>query len=332
MNELNRRTVLKGAAVASAATALGPLVAPSAQAAAPPAGKQAPGWYRYKVGSIEVTVVTDGANTFKFSDGHLTNKTRGDMNGALEAAYYPKDQLTTPYNPVVVNTGGKLIVIDTGTGEANYERTKGVVGQFQTNLKAAGIDRNAVDMVVISHFHGDHINGLITPDKKPAYPNAEILVPAGDWKFFMDDGEMSRASGERMTTVFKGARNVFDTIGRKVTPYEPDKEIVPGITSVATFGHTPGHTSHIISSGNSKVFVQGDVTHVPFVHVRNPGWHAMYDQDGAMAEATRRKVYDMLAAEKMMVQGFHYPFPSLAYIEKSGTGYREVTVPWSPTI
>ena len=223
-------------------------------------------------------------------------------------------------------------MIDTGTGEANYERSKGVVGQFQTNLKAAGIDRNAVDMVVISHFHGDHINGLITPDNKPAYPNAEILVPAGDWKFFMDDGEMSRASGERMTTVFKGARNVFDTIGRKVTPYEPDKEIVPGITSVATFGHTPGHTSHIISSGNSKVFVQGDVTHVPFVHVRNPGWHAMYDQDGAMAEATRRKVYDMLAAEKMMVQGFHYPFPSLAYIEKSGTGYREVMVPWSPTI
>ena len=148
----------------------------------------------------------------------------------------------------------------------------------------------------------------------------------------MDDGEMSRASGDRMKTVFKGARAVFDAIGRKVTPYEPGKEIAPGITSVATFGHTPGHTSHIISSGNSKVFVQGDVTHVPFVHVRNPGWHAFFDQDGAMAEATRRKVYDMLAAEKMMVQGFHYPFPSLAYIEKTGTGYREVMVPWSPTI
>jgi glyoxylase-like metal-dependent hydrolase (beta-lactamase superfamily II) len=332
MTELNRRHVLMGAAAASAATALTPLANAPAIAAAPPVGKQAPGFYRYKVGSIEVTVVTDGSNTFKFTDGHLTNKTRADLNGALEAAHYPKDLMTTPYNPIVVNTSGKLVVIDTGTGEANYERTKGVVGQVQTNLKAAGIDRNAVDMVVISHFHGDHINGLITPDKKRAYPNAEILVPAAEWKFFMDDGEMSRAKGDRMTAVFKGARNVFDALERKVTPYEPGKEIAPGITSVETYGHSAGHTSHIIASGNSKVFVQGDVTHVPFVHVRNPGWHVFYDQDAAKAEATRRKIYDMLAAEKMLLQGFHYPFPSLAYIEKTGTGYREVPVPWSPTI
>jgi glyoxylase-like metal-dependent hydrolase (beta-lactamase superfamily II) len=132
--------------------------------------------------------------------------------------------------------------------------------------------------------------------------------------------------------VFKNLRRVFDSIGRKVTPYEPGKEIAPGITSVATPGHTPGHSAHILASGNSKVFVQGDVTHVPFLFVRNPGWHAFYDQDPAMAEATRRKVYDMLVAEKMPVQGFHYPFPSLAYVEKSGNGYREVPVPWNPTI
>ena len=121
-----------------------------------------------------------------------------------------------------------------------------------------------------------------------------------------------------MKAVFKNVRRVFDAIGRKVTPYEPDKEIVPGITSVATPGHTPGHNSHIIASGSSKVYVQGDVTHVPFLFVRHPDWHAFYDQDGAMAEATRRKVYDMLVAEKMLVQGFHYPFPSLAHVEKSG--------------
>src|SRR5262249_8145949 len=161
-----------------AATALTPLAGSPSHAAAPPLGKQAPGWYRYKVGSIEITVVTDGSNTFKFADGHLTNRTRDDLNAALEAAHYPKDLVTTPYNPIAVNTSGKLVVIDTGTGEAAYERSKGVTGQFQTNLKAAGIDRNQVDMVVISHFHGDHINGLITPDKKLAYPNAEVLVPA----------------------------------------------------------------------------------------------------------------------------------------------------------
>jgi glyoxylase-like metal-dependent hydrolase (beta-lactamase superfamily II) len=329
MTELTRRNMLTAAGSAALLASLPPS---AARAAAPPVGKQVSSWYRYKVGSIEVTVVTDGSNTFKFTDGHLTNKTRADLNSALEAAHYPKDLMTTPYNPIVVNTSGKLVVIDTGTGEAAYERSKGVTGQFQTNLKAAGIDRNAVDMVIISHFHGDHINGLITPDKKLAYPNAEVLVPAGDWKFFMDDGEMSRATSDRMKSVFAGARNVFDAIGRKVTPYEPGKELAPGITSVATYGHTPGHSSHIIASGNSKVFVQADVTHVPFVHVRNPGWHALYDQDGPMAEATRRKVYDMLVAEKMLLQGFHYPFPSLAHIEKSGDGYREIMVPWNPTM
>jgi glyoxylase-like metal-dependent hydrolase (beta-lactamase superfamily II) len=330
MTQLTRRHLLTTVAGLGAAAMLGPIN--TAHAAAPPVGKQAPGWYRYKVGTIEVTVVTDGANTFKFTDGHLTNKTRDDLNRALEAAYYPKDLMTTPYNPIVVNTAGKLVVIDTGTGEAAYERSKGVTGQFQTNLKAAGIDRNAVDMVVISHFHGDHINGLITPDKKPAYPNAEILVPAGDWKFFMDDGEMSRAPNDRMKAVFAGARAVFDAIGRKVTPYDPGKEIAPGITAVATHGHTPGHCSHVIASGTAKVYVQADVTHVPWVNARNPGWHVFYDQDAAMAEATRRKVYDMLVAERMMVQGFHYPFPSLAHVEKSGDGYREVMVPWSSTI
>jgi glyoxylase-like metal-dependent hydrolase (beta-lactamase superfamily II) len=330
MREPTRRTVLSGAAAAT----LAPLAVPSAAiAAAPPTQKQAPGWYRYKVGSFEITVVTDGANKFKFEDNHVTNKKRDEVNAALAAAYYEKDMMTTPYNPVVVNTGAKLVVIDTGTSEANFERSKGAAGQFQRNLAAAGIDRNAVDTVIISHYHGDHINGLLKPDKSLAFPNAEILVPAAEHKFFMDDGEMSRAPKGRMEGVFKGVRAVMtDDVLKRVKTYEPDKEIVTGITSVATNGHSWGHNSHVVASGSSKVFVQGDVTHVPFLFVRHPDWHVFYDQDPAMAEATRRRIYDMLVAEKMLVQGFHYPFPSLAYVEKSGTGYREIPVPWDPTI
>jgi glyoxylase-like metal-dependent hydrolase (beta-lactamase superfamily II) len=108
--------------------------------------------------------------------------------------------------------------------------------------------------------------------------------------------------------------------------------VVPGITAVATPGHTPGHNSHIVASGNDKVYIQADVTHVPFLFARHPDWHAFYDQDGALAEQTRRKVYDMLVAEKLMVQGFHYPFPSLAYVEKAGDGYRDTPAPWNPSI
>ena len=331
MTTLTRRRLLAGAA---AATAFAPLANPMpARAAAPPAGTQAAGWYRYKVGSFEITVVTDGANKFKFNDDHVTNKKREEVNAALAAAYYEKDVMTTPYNPVAVNTGSKLVVIDTGTSEANFERSKGTAGQFQRNLAASGIDRNAVDTVIISHYHGDHINGLLRPDKSLAFPNAEILVPAAEHKFFMDDGEMSRAPKGRMETVFKNVRQVMTgDVLKRLRTYEEGKEVVPGITAVGTHGHSAGHNSHIVASGSSKVYVQADVTHVPFLFARNPGWHAMYDQDPAMAEATRRKVYDMLVAEKMLVQGFHYPFPSLAHVEKSGTGYREIPVPWNPTI
>jgi glyoxylase-like metal-dependent hydrolase (beta-lactamase superfamily II) len=176
MTELTRRRLLAGAVAATAAGAAPMGAISPTGAAAPPAGTQAPGWYRYKVGSIEVTVVTDGANKFKFADDHVTNKKRDEINAALEAAYYEKDMMTTPYNPVVVNSGSKLVVIDTGTSEANFERSKGTAGQFQRNLAAAGIDRNAVDAVIISHYHGDHINGLLKPDNSLAYPNAEILV------------------------------------------------------------------------------------------------------------------------------------------------------------
>jgi len=332
MHGISRRHIVAGAAAATAGTVFAPRAMSPAMAAAPAAGKQAPGYYRYKVGSIEVTVVTDGVNRFKFADDHVTNRSRSEVNAALAAAYLEQDFMTTPYNPVVVNTGAKLVVIDTGTSEANFERSKGAAGQFQANLKAAGIDRNAVDTVVISHFHGDHINGLLAPDNRLAFPNAEILVPAGEWKYFMDDGEMSRAPAGRMQEVFKNLRRVFDALGRKVTPYEAGKEVAPGITAVATPGHTPGHMSHIVASGSDKVYVQADVTHVPWLFARHPDWHAFYDQDGKLAEETRRKVYDMLVADRMMVQGFHYAFPCLAYVEKTATGYREIAVPWSPVI
>jgi glyoxylase-like metal-dependent hydrolase (beta-lactamase superfamily II) len=328
MIELSRRSLLTGtAAVTAAATA------PSlpVHAAAPPVGKQAPGFYRYKVGDIEVTVVTDGATRFRFPDGFVANKNRDEVNAAWTAMFQEKDQMLIPYSPIAVNTGSKLVVIDTGTSEANFERSKGAAGQFHSNLVASGINPDQVDTVVISHFHGDHINGLLGKDDKPKFTKAEILVPAAEWKYFMDDAEMGKQTTDRMKGVFAGARKVFDALGRKVTPYEANKEVAPGITSVATHGHTPGHMSFVIASGNNKVFVQSDVTNNP-LFVRNPDFHLMFDQDAKMAEETRRKVYDMLAAEKMMVQGFHYPFPALAYIEKSGSGYREIPVPWSPTI
>jgi glyoxylase-like metal-dependent hydrolase (beta-lactamase superfamily II) len=333
MTELTRRSLLTAAAAAAAAAATPLASGREARAAAPLAGTQAPGWYRYKVGDFEITVVADGVNRFKLPDNIVTNVGKDEVSAALAAMHIEPGMFVTPYNPIVVNTGQKLVVIDTGTGQAALAESKGMTGQFLANLAASGIDPNAVDTVIISHYHGDHVNGLLKADGSLAFPNAEILVPASEHQFWMDDGEMSRAPKGRMEGLFKNNRRVFaGEVMKRLRTYEEGKEVVPGITSVGTHGHSAGHNSHIVASGSSKVYVQADVTHVPFLFARNPGWHAFYDQDPAMAEATRRKVYDMLAAEKMLVQGFHYPFPSLGYVEKSGSGYREMPVIWNPTI
>ena len=332
MMNLTRRSVLTGA-VATGATALAPFAPTPARAAAPLADKQAAGFYRYKVGSFEVTVVTDGANRMQLPADLVSNATKDQVNAQLAAAYMDKDVFVGPYNPIVVNTGSKLVLIDTGTGEAAFNQSKGATGQLLANMAAAGIDTKAIDAVIISHYHGDHVNGLLRADNSLAFPNAEILVPAQEHKFWMDDGERSRAPKGRMEGLFTNNRRVFSgEVMKRLRTYESDKEVVPGITAVATPGHSWAHTSHLVASGSAKVFVQADVTHVPFLFARNPGWHAFYDQDGAQAETTRRRIYDMLSAERMLVQGFHYPFPSLAHVEKSGSGYREIPVPWSSTI
>jgi glyoxylase-like metal-dependent hydrolase (beta-lactamase superfamily II) len=135
-----------------------------------------------------------------------------------------------------------------------------------------------------------------------------------------------------MEDMFKNNRRVFDALGRKVTPYEWNKEVVPGLTAIPTIGHTPGHTSYVLASGNGKVYIQSDVTNHPDLFVRHPNWHANFDQDPVQAEATRRKVYDMIVAEKLLVQAFHYPFPGLAHVEKDGSGYRPVPVAWNPVL
>ena len=180
MTDFTRRQAFAVAAGAAAATFS---LDNPVRAAVPPSGKQAAGWYRYKIGTIEVTVATDGVARFKMAEDHVINIKKDAVNAALAEVFMEKDMMTTPYNPVAINTGGKVAVIDTGTGEANYNNSKGVGGQFLTNLAAAGIERAAVDTVIISHYHGDHINGLLMADGSLTYPNAEILVPAVEHKY-----------------------------------------------------------------------------------------------------------------------------------------------------
>jgi hypothetical protein len=186
MIELSRRHLLAGAA-AGAATALTPLGLSTAGAAVPPAGGQAPGFYRYKVGSYECTSINDGARSFPLPDTFVTNVPKDKALAAAEAAYMPKGMVTVPFNPQLINTGSKLILIDSGNGIANFEPTKGAVGRTLQNLAAAGVDPKSIDVVLLSHLHPDHTNGIRAADGSMAFPNAEIMAPAVDWAFWTSD-------------------------------------------------------------------------------------------------------------------------------------------------
>jgi glyoxylase-like metal-dependent hydrolase (beta-lactamase superfamily II) len=333
MIDLDRRQVLTAAAATGAAAALWPLGLSRATAAVPTSGAQAPGFYRYKVGDYECTSINDGARTFPMPDKFVTNAAKEEALAAADAAYMPKGMVTVPFNPQLINTGSKLVLIDCGNGVANLGPSKGAVGRTLQNLAAAGVDPKNIDIVLMSHLHPDHTNGIRAADGSMAFPNAEIMVPAKDWEFWMSEDNANKAqSNEMMKNYFANVKKIYAGIESKVTKYEWGKEVAPGITSIATPGHTPGHTSFAVASGGSKVLIQSDVTNIPELFLRHPDWHAVFDIEPDLAQTTRHKFYDMAAAEKATVVGFHFTFPSIGHVEKDGTGYRLIPVSWNPTI
>jgi glyoxylase-like metal-dependent hydrolase (beta-lactamase superfamily II) len=333
MRDLSRRHLLASVAAAGAATALTPLGALTARAAVPPAATQAPGFYRYKVGTIECTSINDGARSFPLPDTFVKNVPKEQVLAAAEAAYMPKGMVTVPFNPQLINTGSKLVLIDCGNGIANFEPSMGAVGRTMQNLAAAGVDPKSIDVVLMSHLHPDHTNGIRAADGSMAFPNAEIMVPAKDWEFWMSDENAAKAqSSEMMKNYFANVKKVYAGIESKVTKYDWGKEVAPGITSVATPGHTPGHTAFAVASGGSTIMIQSDVSNIPELFLRNPDWHVAFDVDPVVAQETRHKFYDMAAAEKATVVGFHFTFPSIGHVEKDGANYRLIPSAWNPTL
>ena len=324
MTALTRRTLLESAALAAASTAL-PV---AAYAAAPPAGKQAPAFYRYKVGTFELTAIHDGIWIRDIDRNFIKNASPPAVEKAMADAKMAPGKLPIPFTALVVNTGSKLVLIDTATGG----QLAATAGAFGANLAAAGIDPKQIDTILISHFHPDHINGIKTKDNAIVFPNADIKVPAAEWAYWMDDANMAKAP-EAARPAWLNVRRIFGDIAAKVEKFEPNKEVAPGITSIAAPGHTPGHTVFAVASGNQSMLVLGDTTNNPLLFVRNPDWHAAFDTDGPLAAETRKKLLERAAVDKMLVQGYHFPFPASGHIIQTGAhNYDLVPVMWQPAL
>ena len=318
--KISRRSLLAGSALAAAA------MPAAALAKAPPAGKQAAGVYRYKLGDFEMTALYDGVWNRPIDDKFVRNVAFAEVQKVLSASFLPTDKLPIPFTALLVNTGARLVLLDAGTGGQILGATAGSITE---NLAAAGIAPAAIDAVVISHFHPDHINGIKTKDDALVFPNAEILVPAPEWSYWMDDAKLSTAP-EGLKGYFLNVRRVFKNV--KVQQYEPGKEVASGVASIAAYGHTPGHTAFAVASGSASMLVLSDITNHPWLFLRNPEWQPSFDMDGAMAVDARRRLLDRAAADKMLVQGYHFPFPASGHVTKSGANYDLVPVMWQPAI
>ena len=321
MSVVTRRNLLGGAAVAFAARPV------CARAEGPAANAAAPGIYRYKIGSYELTALYDGIWYRPINAEFIRNAPFAEVERALDAAFMPHDKLATPFTTLIVNTGKRLILLDTGTGG----QIAASAGALQANLAAAGIDPKAVDTIVISHFHPDHINGIKDKDNALIFPRAELMVPAPEWAYWMDEGNLNAAPAD-LKPVFLNQRRIFADIAKQVTQFAPGKEVAPGITTIPAAGHTPGHTVFAIHSGDQSLLVLSDTAQHPAVFARHPDWQASFDIDGAAAVATRKKLFDRAAADRMLVTGYHFPFPACGHLIKTASGYEHVPVEWQTTL
>ena len=292
----------------------------AAQAGAPQVKTQAPGFYRMMLGDFEVTALFDGTIDLE-PKKLLTNTTQAQVGKLLDRSF-EKDLVPTSVNAYLVNTGSKLVLIDTGAGSL-FGPT---LGNLRNNLLAAGYKPEQVDDVLITHMHGDHVGGLIV-DGKLAFPNATVHAGQEDADFWLSKANLEKASAE-MKGYFQGAMasmNPYVDAG-KFKPLKGGTELVPGVKAVPAHGHTPGHNTYVLESKGQKLVLWGDLMHVAAVQFAQPQVTISFDVDSKPAAVERKKAYADAAQGRYLVGSAHLPFPGLGHVRAEGKSYVWVPV------
>lgn len=290
----------------------------AATAAAPQLKTSPPGVYRMMLGDFEVTALSDGTVELPFLQ--ILQRIAKAKAESMLARQFLKDPVQTSVNVFLINTGDKLVLVDTGAGTF-FGPT---LGRMLTALKAAGYQPEQVDEIYISHMHGDHIGGLLA-DGKAAFPNAVVRAEKADGEFWLSQAKMEAAPKDDQDT-FKGAMAAINPYAatNRFKPYEGDTVLVPGIRAVVTRGHTPGHAMYVIESKGQKLVLWGDLMHQAAVQFLDPSVTVVFDSDQSKAAQQRRQAYQAAAKEGHWVGASHLPFPGIGHLRAEGKGYAYV--------
>jgi glyoxylase-like metal-dependent hydrolase (beta-lactamase superfamily II) len=285
------------------------------------APQQAPGIYHRQVGDILVTAIHDG-----YQDAPLATVAgigEEDAAAMLRAAFRPVPR-RTQVQTFLIRSGDRIALVDTGCGPLRPS-----TGRVLANLAAAGVEPAQVDTLLMTHLHPDHAGGLVDAAGAALFPNAVLKLHADELAYWHDDAALARfAVPDRAQAMAATARKGLAGYRDRIETYTGG-EVLRGVTAMPFPGHTPGHSGMMVASGEDALLIWADIVHVPELQVPRPEIGMMFDVDRAAAEATRRRVFDLVATDRLAFAGMHLHFPAFAHLARHGDGYALVPDAWS---
>jgi glyoxylase-like metal-dependent hydrolase (beta-lactamase superfamily II) len=319
---LSRRQALLGSALSLGAAGLGALGAGTlgaapAYAKAPLAKSQTPYFYRFGLGKFQVTMVSDGPLDLGPPGDAFLGLTKEEITAQLTNNFLPTNTVVLEQNSPVVNTGSHLVLFDTGMGTQKMFGT--TTGQLIKNLQVAGINPASIDAVVCSHAHIDHIGGLVDARNRRLFPNAKVYISEADFNFWTEEAKLK---DEKIKAFVEHARKNLLPYRDRIVFIKDNQEFIPGITAMAAPGHTVGHMVFMIQSEGKQAAFIGDLTHHPVLLMEKPRTEFAYDTDPKQSAASRVRLLDMFATQRIPIMAYHFAWPGMGYVSKAGEGFR----------
>ena len=285
---------------------------------------QAPSYYRFLLGTAECTIVSDGVLPLGDPKASFKNIGTDEIDRQLRDNFLPLADAVLEQNILVINTGDRTVLFDTGMG---LDKLFGpTTGQLQATLKQAGIDPASVDAVVMTHAHIDHCGGLIGADGKPYFPDAQYYITESDFDYWTSDDVVPKDYPARPNFLAQARGNLLP-LKERMHFIKDGEEFLPGITALAAPGHTVGHTIFMINNGGQQLCYIGDLAHHPVLLLERPLTQFAYDTDPAQSAQSRVKMLSMLAANRVPLLAYHFAWPGIGHVAKAGDGFRYIPEP-----